>query len=152
MADIPANIQARQIEIDAACDYVNIKWKNDVPGFSQDHITKLRVTALRELDQSGSLPGFGRDTHDPRILWTKEPLHDMKDFDYNEYMQDNEAVYKLITQLRIDGLAFVTNIPGAVDSLATITTRIGALKDTFYGRTWDGLSKGRWKIVETKLI
>lgn len=65
----------------------------------------------------------------------------MKDFDYNEYMQDDEAVYKLITQLRSDGLAFVTNVPGAVDSLATIATRIGPLKDTFYGRTWDGSSK-----------
>lgn len=119
---------------------MSIRWKNDVPGFSQDHTTKLSVAALRELDHSGSLPGLGRDNHDAQILWTKEPLDHLKDFDYNEYMQDDEQVHKLITQLRTDGLAFVNNVPGEVESLATIATRIGPLKDTFYGRTWDGMS------------
>lgn len=65
----------------------------------------------------------------------------MKDFDYNEYMQDDRELYRLIRQLRTDGLAFVTNVPGEVESLATIATRIGPVKDTFYGRTWDGMSK-----------
>lgn len=99
------------------------------------------MAALRELNQLGSFPGLGRDTHDAQILWTKEPLDDLKDFDYNEYMQDDEQVYRLIRQLRTDGLAFVTNIPGEVESLAKIATRIGPVKDTFYGRTWDGMSK-----------
>lgn len=119
---------------------MNIKWENDVPGFGHDHSTRVSVAALRKLNQSGSFLGFGRDTHDAQILWTKEPLLDMRDFDYDEYMQDDEQVYKLILQLRTDGLAFVTNIPGEVESLATIATRIGPVMDTFYGRTWDGKS------------
>lgn len=101
------------------------------------------MAALRELKQSGSFLGFGRDTHDAQILWTKKPLGNLKDFDYNEYMQDDEQVYKLVHQLRTDGLAFVTNIPGEVESLATIATRIGPVQDTFYGRTWDGMSKAK---------
>ncbi|KAH7233011.1 taurine catabolism dioxygenase TauD, TfdA family-domain-containing protein [Fusarium tricinctum] len=117
-ADIPANIQARSIEVDSASESVNIKWENDAPGFGEDHTTQLSVAALRELDQSGSLP-------------------DLQDFDYNEYMQDDREVYKLIHQLRTDGLALVTNVPGKVESLATIATRIGPVQDTFYGHTWD---------------
>ncbi|KAK2685761.1 hypothetical protein QWA68_015836 [Fusarium oxysporum] len=136
-ADIPANIQARFVEIDSASDSVHIKWKNDAPGFGEDHTTKLTVATLRELNQSGSLPGFGRDTHDAQMLWTKEPLPNLRDFDYNEYMNDDKEVYKFVHQLRTDGLAFVTNVPGKVESLATIAERIGPVQDTFYGRTWD---------------
>lgn len=101
------------------------------------------MATLRELNQSGSLLGFGRDTHDAQILWTKKPLENLKDFDYNEYMQDDKQVYKLIHRLRTDGLAFVTNVPGEVESLAAIATRIGPVQDTFYGRTWDGMSKAK---------
>lgn len=118
---------------------MNIWWNNDVPGFDLDHVTKVSVAGLRELNQSGSLPGLGRDNHDAQILWTKEPLVTMRDFDYNEYIQDDKELYRLIRQLRTDGLAFVTNVPGEVESLATIATRIGPVKDTFYGRTWDGM-------------
>lgn len=120
---------------------MNIKWKNDAPGFGLDHITKVSVAGLRGLNQSGSLPGVGRDTHDAQNLWTREPLGTIKDFDYNEYIQDDRGLYRLIRQLRTDGLAFVTNVPGEVESLATIAIRIGPVKDTFYGRTWDGMSK-----------
>ncbi|KAI7780230.1 hypothetical protein LA080_016315 [Diaporthe eres] len=127
-ADVPANIQARSIEIDSASDSVKIKWTNDAPGFGEDHTTQVSVAALRELTQTGSLPGFGRDSHETQILWTKEPLENIKDFDYNVYMQDDKQVYELIRQLRTDGLAFVTNVPREVESLATIATRIGPIK------------------------
>lgn len=140
-ADIPAAIEACSVKIDAASDSVNIKWKHDVPGFGPDHTTKVSVAGLRGLNQLGSLPGIGRDTHDAQILWTKEPLVNMEDFDYNEYIQDDRELYRLIRQLRTDGLAFITNVTGEVESLATIATRIGPVKDTFYGRTWDGMSK-----------
>lgn len=141
VADIPANIQARSVEIDPTSESVNIKWENDGPGFSDDHTTKLKLASLREIKESGSLPGFGKDTHDPQVLWTKKPLPKLKDFDYEEYMNDDAEVYKLIHQLRTDGLAFVTNVPGKVESLATIAERIGPVQDTFYGRTWDGMLK-----------
>ncbi|KAJ4256049.1 hypothetical protein NW762_009123 [Fusarium torreyae] len=135
-ADIPADIQPRSVEIDSASESVNIKWNKDVPGHSVDHTTTLSVAALRELSRSGSLPGFGKDTHHAQVLWTKEPLN-LQDFDYEEYMNDDKAVYKLIHQLRTDGLAFVTNVPGVERSVAAIATRIGPVQDTFYGHTWD---------------
>jgi hypothetical protein len=75
---------------------VSIKWENDAPGVGEDHTTELSVAALRELDQSGSLPGFGRDSHDAQILWNNDPLPNLQAFNYNEYMQDDREVYKLI--------------------------------------------------------
>lgn len=96
------------------------------------------MTVLRALAQSG-YPSTSHQQFLPRqVLWSKEPLN-LPDYDYDTYMKDDQALYRLINQLRTEGLAFVTNIPGLEESLATIATRIGPIKDTFYGYTWDGM-------------
>ncbi|KAF5010428.1 hypothetical protein FDECE_3420 [Fusarium decemcellulare] len=109
-ADIPADIQARNVDIGADSDSVNIKWVNDAAGYDSEHTTELSITALRELSQSGALPALGKDTLLPQALWSQEPLN-LPDYDYEEYMQDDKALFGLIKQLRTDGLAFVTNVP-----------------------------------------
>ncbi|KAM0328674.1 hypothetical protein ACHAQA_005086 [Verticillium albo-atrum] len=134
-ADIPATIHARAIEVDAASDSVSIKWENDVPGSSGEHTTKLKNATLKALGNSGVPPGH-RMTPPPQSLWTLEALN-LPDYDYDTYMKDDSMLYDVIHQLRVDGLAFVTNVPGIEEALATIATRMGPIKDTFYGYTWD---------------
>lgn len=137
VTDIPANIEAQAVEFDAARDSVSIKWQNDVPGYTEDHATEIRMADLRGLSQSGSIPGLKEDFFPERALWSDKTL-EIPDYDYEEYMQDDETLYRLIKQLRTDGLAFVTDVPGLVESLSTVATRIGPIKDTLYGPTWDG--------------
>ncbi|KAE8361350.1 hypothetical protein BDV27DRAFT_147909 [Aspergillus caelatus] len=136
-ADIPAGIQSQAVEIDPASDSVNIGWKNDIPGFPEEHTTTLSMAALRQLSCSGSLPGQQRDSFRPPALWGQEPPN-LVDYDYNTYMQNDGTLHQIINQLEAEGLAFVTNVPGKEESLASIATRIGPVKDTFYGYTWDG--------------
>ncbi|CCF34514.1 mitochondrial protein, partial [Colletotrichum higginsianum] len=134
-ADIPSDIQARTIETDAATDSVNITWERDAAGYTTQHTTKIELAALRELSRSSCPPG-AYQTAPPQRLWTQKALN-LPDYDYNTYMQDDSMLYDVINQLRIDGLAFVNNVPGTEEALATIATRIGPVKDTFYGYTWD---------------
>ncbi|OBR02249.1 Gamma-butyrobetaine hydroxylase [Colletotrichum higginsianum IMI 349063] len=136
-ADIPSDIQARTIETDAATDSVNITWERDAAGYTTQHTTKIELAALRELSRSSCPPG-AYQTAPPQRLWTQKALN-LPDYDYNTYMQDDSMLYDVINQLRIDGLAFVNNVPGTEEALATIATRIGPVKDTFYGYTWDGM-------------
>lgn len=136
-ADIPTNVHARAVEVDALSESASITWENDVPGYSKEHVTELSMAALRNIVQSGQAPGSHRDSFLPPVLWSQEPLN-LPDYDYDAYMKDDHTLYQLISQLRTEGLAFVTNIPGLEESLATIATRIGPIKDTFYGQTWDG--------------
>ncbi|KOS36335.1 hypothetical protein ACN38_g12932 [Penicillium nordicum] len=135
-ADIPTNVHARAVEVDALSESASITWENDVPGHSKEHVTELSMAALRNIVQSGQAPGSHRDSFLPPVLWSQEPLN-LPDYDYDAYMKDDYTLYQLISQLRTEGLAFVTNIPGLEESLATIATRIGPIKDTFYGQTWD---------------
>lgn len=122
---------------DAVSDSMSINWKNDVPGYNNEHTTRISVADLRQITQSGSHPECPEDFFQPPSLWTKEPL-DLPDYDYESYMQDNQTVYKLMNQLQTAGIAFVTNSPGIEESVSAIAKRIGPCKDTFYGYTWDG--------------
>lgn len=138
-ADIPVDIQAQEIKLNATSDSVSIKWQKDVAGYTAEHVTTLDLEALRNLDRSGSPSGFRKEYVPAQVLWTREPLH-LPDYDYDTYMKDDRALYSVIKQLRTHGLAFVKNIPSRTESLETIATRIGPIKDTFYGYTWDGMA------------
>lgn len=146
-ADIPADVQARDVKVDAASETVSITWNNDVPGFTSEHTTKVDLSALRELSRSGCPPGTHSPSPPAQALWTQKAL-EIPDYDYNTYMKDDRMLLDVINQLRVDGLAFVTNVPGTVEALATIATRIGPIKDTFYGATWDGNCNPVLKIVD----
>ncbi|RTE82754.1 hypothetical protein BHE90_002753 [Fusarium euwallaceae] len=134
VADIPANVKAQTVDVDSASDSVNINWENDLHGGT--HTTKLDLATLRGFSEPPSSPTSCLPS---QVLWGREPRKslDLPDYDYDAYLKDDEVLYRVINQLRTDGLAFVTNIPGVEESLATIATRIGPIKDTFYGYTWD---------------
>ncbi|CAG9990571.1 unnamed protein product [Clonostachys byssicola] len=94
------------------------------------------MTTLRNISSSGCHTGSLKEPVPSQVLWTQEPLN-LPDYDYQQYMKDDQILHQVICQLRTHGVAFVTGIPGVEESLATIATRIGPIKDTFYGYTWD---------------
>ncbi|PSN58920.1 Clavaminate synthase-like protein [Corynespora cassiicola Philippines] len=134
-ADIPSNIQTQSVEVNNSSDSVNIKWTTDVPGYPDNHSTEISIEDLRVLQRTGSFPELRKDSLPPRAFWNEEL--DLPNYNYQSYMKDDKTLYKLIYQLHKDGLAFLTNVPGTQEALATIATRIGPVKDTFYGYTWD---------------
>lgn len=137
LADIPSNIQAREVKVDSSSETIKITWDNDLVGYGEEHATTLSVSGLQGMKKSGYAPGSQKDEFPPQVLWSKKALN-LPDYQYERYMEDDSFLYQLAKQLRIDGLAFVTNVPGVKESLAKIATRIGPVKDTFYGHTWDG--------------
>ncbi|OQO04189.1 hypothetical protein B0A48_10799 [Cryoendolithus antarcticus] len=52
-------------------------------------------------------------------------------------MQDDSTLLTALRQLQTHGLVFLTEVPGSPESVARIAERIGPLKNTFYGMTWD---------------
>lgn len=139
-ADIPPEIEARSIQHSASTpDSITLKWNSDAPGFGEAHETVLSLDTLRCLQSTGALPGPFQDRFEKQDLWgaadQKPP-----DTTFKDYLGDDEAVYKVMKQLRTHGLVFITEIPHLEDALQKIATRMGPMKDTFYGYTWDGLS------------
>lgn len=138
-ADIPTNLKPRSVEIDVASNAVNIKWQNDLSGYTPEHTTTIPLLDLRNVKQSGSFSGACAEHIPAPLLWTQKPLA-LPDYDYETYMKDDEALLGIMKQLSIHGLAFVNNIPSLEESLVKLATRMGPIKDTFYGYTWNGRS------------
>lgn len=137
-ADIPTEINARTVNMsDNDPTTVSISWANDAPGFGDSHETKLSSNILREIAKSGVLLGPFRAPLGSHQIWDKQS-RDSPDVDYHAYMDDDQTLYQAMCQLQRNGLLFIKNVPAIEKSVSTIAERIGPVKDTFYGHTWDG--------------
>lgn len=136
--DIPADIKALSVTPSKAiANAIDITWSKEVPGFQSDHTTTLTNKTLQAIVRSGATPRPVTRDPSPPTLWDADS-EDIADFDYEAYMSDDKTLLAAIEQLQTHGLVFVTAVPGVEESVATIAERIGPVKDTFYGRTWDG--------------
>lgn len=149
--DIPVDLQARSVEINETSDTVSIKWKNDAPTFPSDHTTTLRLSDLRNIAKSGSASATAAEIQETQLLWPLDPSA-IPDYDFDAYMSNDETLYQAMRQLRVNGLAFVTNSPQNEEAVSQIATRMGPMKDTFYGATWDGKCFHRAMVERTPLI
>ena len=135
-ADVPPDIKAR--EATQSEDGVSIFWTNDVPGYDEDHVTFLDTSLLRELVRSGSGPMAAQtNTTGPRTIWDAETYIRLQDFEYEAYVEDDATLFQALQQLHTHGLLFLKDVPESEKSVSTIAERIGPVKNTFYGYTWD---------------
>ncbi len=60
---------------------------------------------------------------------------------YSDYMRSDVVLYRTLDQLNKYGLVFLKDCPNSEKAVERIISRIGTLRDSFYGRTWDVKSK-----------
>ena len=142
-SDIPEDLEAscRTVQDKKKGLILEVEWKNDVPGYGPGHRTRHSFAWLRRAVNTETELRCGA-RHDERILWDKEKIvkHN-KWVEYNEYMAQDTVLFDALTHLNKYGLLFLRNVPESEESVVKIAERIGNLKDTFYGRTWDVKSK-----------
>jgi alpha-ketoglutarate-dependent taurine dioxygenase len=115
---------------------VEIEWSNDIPGFDKSHksvFTTDMFDAMAARGSSKTLPSLPA-----RRLWTDSQFrNEAPDLTYEAYMEDDTILYEALQQLHSYGLLFLKDVPESPDSVSRIVQRIGPLKNTFYGETWD---------------
>ena len=134
-AEIPTDIAVASYRLDATGTH-HVRWRNDLPGFD-DHVSSYTRQEIRTARYTGKKHGhtiFQR----PTSLW------DSTDYDmesatvaYKDFMNSPQSLARLLQQLYTTGLVFVTDVPKSELSVGKIARRIGPLKTTFYGDTWD---------------
>lgn len=142
-AEIPDDIAVQTWE--CSDEALKITWRNDIPGY-EDHITHIP----RKLFQSRlGAKNIRKSIYEPTspILWSKEQCEKLQRIEYEEYMKDDQYLFTAVKQLRDYGLLFLKNVPLDEKSVEKVATRIGNLRHTFYGETWDVKSKPAAKNV-----
>ncbi|KAH7399565.1 hypothetical protein BKA66DRAFT_508448 [Pyrenochaeta sp. MPI-SDFR-AT-0127] len=142
-SDIPEDLEGscRSVVDEEKGLSIELEWKTDVKGYGPEHRTRHSIDWLRRaLNTEVELRGGVR--HDDRVLWDRQKItKDNKWVDYTDYMSSDETLFDALTHLNQYGLLFLKNVPDSEESVVELASRIGTLKDTFYGRTWDVRSK-----------
>lgn len=138
-ADIPNNISPRlsralpdgTLRIDG--------WANDLPASPDPHVSVYDIDFLR---QYGELRHRLRRNYNDRrhVLWDARLMaQDVLWIDYAEYMASDTTLFEAVRHLTLYGLLFLRGVPETPgqDAVEGIAERIGNIKSTFYGKTWD---------------
>jgi len=135
--DIPEGIQARTI--DYGTDSLRLTWKNDIPGFPFHHTTTLSydVLAARNNKADRNKDPIEQYTFGQHYWDGKHLRENVSVIDYEAYANDPVVLLATLHALRKYGVVFLRNVPDSEHSVVNIAERIGPLKNTFYGNTWD---------------
>ncbi len=134
--DVPSNI-AISSQKTLADGSLEITWANDIPGFGNDHVSSY---------SKGFLDSYGGDPYGLEALgkplaeqtWDAKLISErVKFLNYEEFLSNDSVLYEALDQLKIYGLVFIRGIPDDSAAVESVAGRIGNLRDSFYGRTWD---------------
>ncbi|TVY48350.1 Gamma-butyrobetaine dioxygenase [Lachnellula occidentalis] len=137
--EIPTHIKVRAIETLANGD-IHIKWENDIPGFGDDHVSIFPSGSLDARQRLKNKNSMVRDrTREVRHLpWDATRMKkELQFIDFHDYMRSDKSLLQASSLLLRQGLLIIRGVPESEKSVEDIALRIGSIRDSFYGRTWD---------------
>lgn len=127
----------KQVEISPDSQSVAIHWKDgDEYNYSLDFIYKFKGSTFVTDALRNSI-----SKHKP-VLWDKKTLkshlEELNSVDYDQFMNDEQRLYSSLASLQKYGLTFINNVPkGELDAVKKICERVGPVRNTIYGETFD---------------
>lgn len=135
--DIPDNIKptARLSKKDPRV--FEVEWENDIADWSKDHVTQFyRNDHVQPRDTP-----YHPIAPVKKRIWNAKHVRQVSEkkafVDFNDYANKDDALHATLEQIGCWGIVFLENVPDSEKAIEEITGRIGLLKETFYGRTWD---------------
>ncbi|KIW66948.1 hypothetical protein PV04_06228 [Phialophora macrospora] len=136
-ADIPTDISFSSVSRIPKTGESLVSWRNDIPPHSPGQASMFDPETVASLQKAFRNPLWSL-YNVPQRLWNAESFtHKTNRIDFNEYLNDEDALAETLYLLWRDGLVFVDGVPESEASVSQIVTRIGPLMTTFYGPTWD---------------
>lgn len=129
--DIPLQIRARDIKL--ASKGIEIEWSCDIPGF-ESHKSYISHEVFSSILSSNPSENLNL------VLWNQIKLADnfpSLQFDYNEYLGQQNLLYQVVSKLKTWGIVFITGAPLHEKAVENIALRLGPIRNSFYGETWD---------------
>jgi alpha-ketoglutarate-dependent taurine dioxygenase len=137
--DIPSIVEPSSLTWEG--DNLVVRWRHDIPGFDEAHVSTYHADSLH----AHKFNGF----RNKRVrLWTKKDMEKQQHWiSYDRYLNDQTAFTQAMRALADYGLIFVKDVPDSREEVERIATRMGPLRNSFYGSTWDVRSVPKAKNV-----
>lgn len=110
-----------------------MKWHNDHPECPADHSTTISADYLSTLAASLATKTthlaetWDKSSISPKVHWAQ----------YDAFLNDTATFTAALKEMQRSGLVFIKDIPQSPQSIEHLGEKIGPLRHTFYGRTWD---------------
>lgn len=132
-SDIPVNVYARHLKWDGK--QLEIHWANDIPGYDKHHISRWSAEYLtKPVINTHDIASLRKSS----VRWPGALMQKMQHWvSFEDYMNDDAKFAAAMAHLSRTGLIFVKNVPESREMVEKIATRMGPLRNTFYGSTWD---------------
>ena len=135
-ADIPPSIRPKSMVVQDDGS-IHIAWEPDLPGF-EDHVSVYDSSFGRRNNSHESRLKATSTLPYRTIMWNRNSMSQYQmNVNYNSYMTSPTTLHSCFRQLQLYGLLFIHSIPSSTDAVTRIAERIGPLKNTLYGSTWD---------------
>ncbi|OJJ58020.1 hypothetical protein ASPSYDRAFT_153622 [Aspergillus sydowii CBS 593.65] len=133
-SDIPVDIKPKSVKWDQ--NLLEVTWENDILGFDPSHTSRYAMSDLDGITQYGVTSDTGLKRY--RIDWDGSLMEGLQHWvSYEDYMNDGREFTRAMRNLSVLGMIFVKDVPDSREMVEKIATRIGPLRNTFYGPTWD---------------
>ncbi|KAG8159271.1 hypothetical protein KVR01_010932 [Diaporthe batatas] len=138
--DIPSNLRVDGLKV-LEDGGLEVSWANDIAPGGAEHVSTYPPAVL---DEVMAARNPYRRSIPAREIW--DSGHFAKDsrsreISYAQWMEDSPRFAEAFRNLHLWGLVVIKGVPQTEEAVAQVASRLGHLQSTFYGPTWDVISK-----------
>ncbi|KAL8712429.1 MAG: hypothetical protein Q9220_003277 [cf. Caloplaca sp. 1 TL-2023] len=116
---------------------VRITWQSDLPDF-EGHVSTYEPSFGQQNRNLESRVAAASNLQGKPVTWDRDIMsRSQLKVEYKSYMGSDSTLLSSLRHLARFGLMFIESIPASSDAVTSIANRIGPLRNTFYGSTWD---------------
>lgn len=138
--DIPSNLKVDSLKV-LEDGSLEVSWANDIALDGSEHVSTYSPAVLHEVMNAWNpyrqyIPA--REVWDSRHF---DKVSRSREISYAHWMEDSSRFAEAFRNLHLWGLVVIRGVPQTEDAVAQVASRLGHVQSTFYGPTWDVISK-----------
>lgn len=140
--DIPPNLEIARMKV-LEDGGLEVSWANDLVPGAGHHVSTYPLDLFHRLLTN---PVAYHRVPTAREIWDLQHFEQdsrSREVSYESWMGDSSRFAEAFRNLFIWGLIIVKDVPETESAVQQVASRIGHLQSTFYGPTWDVVSKPR---------
>lgn len=133
----PLSTTPSNVRVTPEGKFISIEWEDgDSYDYPLEFVYKYKGSSFVTESMRITSPSSKTTFWDKRIL--DNHMDEVIGTDYQAYMSDDNHLHQLLKTLSKFGIAFINGVPqGAHNAIKDIAKRIGPIRNTFYGETFD---------------
>lgn len=134
-SEIPLDITAKNVHVQPN-GKVRITWESSAEATGEPHVSWYEADWLQYAASVPEGKEISSTAHRNTYLWN-DALYKRGIVSYDFHWHDPKRFKRAVNKLAATGILFLKDVPTEENAVEAVAEKLGPLKNTFYGRTWD---------------